>query len=327
MDLDYFSDVLRRSAFADGLDGVRAVAVAVSGGADSMALLCLLADWARGTDVVVHALTVDHGLRVEAAAEAAQVAAWCADLGVSHAVLRWDADKPEAAVQEQARAARYGLMAGYCADHGVEALFLGHHRDDQAETVLFRLAKGSGLKGLGGMRAVQDRDGLLLMRPLLEVDKVDLVALCAARGQGFVDDPSNLDENYARVRLRKAADVLAEEGLTAKRLGVTAARLSRADEALDVLAVRAFDDVVNLESNRIVFKLLRWREQPEEIALRLLLRGFSHLRGGQDYLPRMEKIESLCTDLLCGESFRKRTLGSLIFERDDARGEIVIIRE
>ena len=325
MNHDQFSEILEWPVFAGELDGAQAVAVAVSGGADSMALLLLLAEWARGRDVAVHVLTVDHGLRAEAAVEADQVAAWCAGLdGVSHHILRWEGEKPEVALQEHARAARYGLMEAYCAAQGIGALFLAHHRDDQAETVLFRLAKGSGLKGLGGMRPVARRGDVVLMRPLLDVTKEDLIAVCEARGQDYVSDPSNEDEAFARVRLRQSMAVLAEEGLTAKRLSVTAMRLARAEDALEVMVDGVWSEVLIKNSGSVVLKIGLLQGQPEEIAVRLIICVIERLGAERDYLPRMKKIEDLVAALRCDNDFRKRTLGGLIFERDAAAGEIII---
>ena len=316
------------------LEGEKALAVAVSGGPDSMALAFCLRRWAEGLNQapVLHFLTVDHGLRSESAEEAENVQAVCGtllgDLGRHH-ILRWEGEKPQASLQEAARRARYDLMAGYCAVQGIRCLFLAHHMDDQAETLLFRLAKGSGLDGLSGMRPVQAYgDDLMSLRPFLRVGKDELVQTCVGNGVDYVRDPSNENERFARVRLRRSREVLEEEGLSAKRLAVTARRLERARDALDVLSRSVFENnTIELKTNRIVFNFNGLIGQPEEIVLRCLLMGFAHLRPDADYMPRFEKIEAMLGDLLRCEGFRKRTLDGGICELESKAGHLILRHE
>lgn len=304
---------------------VRHIAVAVSGGPDSLALLKLLSDFGFECD----ALIVDHGLRdgsdYESSAVAVQISGW---KGVNAHLLTWR-DGADSRIQEEARHARYGLMAAHCSEHGLRYLFLGHHMDDQAETFLFRLAKGSGLDGLASIQGVQEYSNeLTLVRPLLDFPKKDLIKFCQEHAIDFVVDPSNTSEEFARVRLRKSAEILAEEGLTAKRLSVTARRISRARNALESLTEQAFEaTVLENNSNRIVYSLPVFRDAVEEIGFRLILKAIKVLKPDQMYLPRMEKIEILFADLVNSAEFRKRTLGGLIFERRDKKGCIVIERE
>ncbi|MEZ5814170.1 MAG: tRNA lysidine(34) synthetase TilS [Alphaproteobacteria bacterium] len=310
------------NALGLGWSGVSKIAVAVSGGPDSMALCRLLGGWAVERGIEVHALTVDHSLRAESGDEALRVGGWLGGWRqVRHAVLRWDAPV-QSAVQEEARRARYGLMAEYCRAHGIGHLFLAHHADDQAETVLFRLAKGSGLDGLAGMQALQVYDeGLVLVRPLLGFAKDDLTGFCEAEGISYIEDPSNENESFARVRLRKSRDILEEEGLSSKRLNVTAKRLSRARKALDAMAEAAYKEaVLKKDADCIVFNLEVLLEHPEEIVLRCVLKAVGVFRPEADYAPRMEKVEALVEDFICGGTFRKRTLGGVVFERDDKGG-------
>jgi tRNA(Ile)-lysidine synthase len=308
---------------------VRGVAVGVSGGADSVALGACLARWCGQNDVRLHVLSVDHSLRAEAADEVAHVGRLAEGWGAHFEALKWEHDGAQVRVQEAARAARYELMGAYCRAHNIAHLCLGHHMDDQAETVLFRLCKGSGLDGLGGMRAVHVLDsGLRLVRPFLAVDKTDLVRFCEEHDVRYIDDPSNDDAYYARVRLRAAREVLDGEGLTSKRLAVMARRLSRAREALDDMALRLYEEVLlNLNSERSVFKLKSLREAPAEIALRCVLKAIEHFRVDADYQPRFEKVEVLFDDLMAEAPFRKRTLGGVVFERDDTLGHIVLSDE
>lgn len=292
------------------------VALAVSGGPDSMALCALMHEWAKPRDIALHFLSVDHGLRPEAADEAAFVSGIVGDWG-KHVTLRWDVPADlDSKIQEEARRARYDLMAEYCAAHEVRHLFLAHHIDDQAETVLFRLAKGSGLDGLCGMAARQEHDsGLFLCRPLLPISKDQLIRVCEASGLEYINDPSNKNENFARVRLRAAKEVLESEGLTSKRLLVTSQRLRRAQEALDYytdeLKTQA---LLEKDTKCIEYKLQALTEKPFEIIVRLVLQCFDELACKREYAPRMEKVEALVHDLMNEGGFRKRTLGGLIFE-------------
>ena len=332
-------DALSQSKFNEIVDGLltgyascQAIAVAVSGGPDSMALCHLLAQWGNARSIDVHALSVDHGLRKESADEAEQVGVWLSALGVQHQVLRWDTPS-EKRVQEEARKARYAMMARYCAEHDIRALFLGHHMDDQAETVLFRLAKGSGLDGLVGMRAVQNYDeNLCLMRPLLNATKSDILDFCARSGISFVQDPSNESDQYSRVRLRRARSVLEEEGLSAKRLSVTARRLLRARNALDEIAKKTYEkNAVEINSKRVVFDVNALSTCPEEIVLRVILRGMEMFRHGANYAPRMERVEGLVSNLLGAmrdaQTFRKRTLGGVVFEYDHKKAHFILEKE
>ncbi len=207
--------------------------VAVSGGPDSVALLALLADWARGPGrPVLRAATVDHGLRAEAAAEAEEVAALCAGLGVAHETLRWLSSKPASGIQDAARRARYDLLAAAALRHGCTAIVTAHTLDDQAETLLMRLAHGSGPGGLAGMQPRSRRGAVDLVRPLLGIEKARLVATAERRGLPFTHDPSNADPRFERVRWRSLLPLLAEEGLGPARLGLFAARMARQEEAL-----------------------------------------------------------------------------------------------
>ncbi|MBA4335440.1 MAG: tRNA lysidine(34) synthetase TilS, partial [Methylobacterium sp.] len=217
--------------FSD-LAAERSLLVAVSGGPDSVALLALLADWSREPGrPILAAATVDHGLRADSAAEAQGVAALCARLGVAHRILRWEGDKPRSRLQERARAARYGLLAAEAENAGSAVVVTAHTLDDQAETLLMRMARGSGPSGLAGMRGRVVRDGTVLARPLLGVSKARLIATAHARGLAFVEDPSNGDPRFARARWRAVMPLLAAEGLDAERLSLLAGRLARLDEA------------------------------------------------------------------------------------------------
>ncbi|MGY6536514.1 MAG: tRNA lysidine(34) synthetase TilS [Pararhodobacter sp.] len=201
--------------------------VAVSGGGDSMALLVLAAE----AGVVGAVVSIDHGLRPEASEETGVVATLCAALGVTHTVLRWHHDG-HGNLQAAARAGRRALIAEWAQKRGLAGVFLGHTLDDQAETVLMRLARGSGVDGLGGMAEATTVDGVPFLRPFLSVSRASLRAELTARGIGWCEDPSNRDARFARVRAREALAALAPLGLDAAGLARTATRMQRVRQAL-----------------------------------------------------------------------------------------------
>jgi len=217
--------------------------LAVSGGPDSVALMRLFARLARQRlrcDVEV--ATVDHGLRPASRGEAETVGVWARECGFTHAILPWEGEKPSSRIQERARAARYALLAARARKIDAGTLVTAHTLDDQAETVLMRMAHGSGLSGLAAMRALTRRDGLALARPFLSLAKARLVATCEANAWPYLLDPSNTDPRFARARLRKLRAALAAEGLTASRLAKLAERAASAEEALEAAAEAAFAD-------------------------------------------------------------------------------------
>ncbi|WP_164547678.1 tRNA lysidine(34) synthetase TilS [Bosea sp. Tri-49] len=215
----------------------------MSGGPDSVALLALLAEWAARGRPRLLAVTVDHGLRPEAAEEALMVALLCAGLGVEHRTKRWLGHKPQTGLQEKARAARYALLTEEAQAFGAAAIVTRPYPRRPGRDLADPYAAGSGLAGLAGMAARSSVNGVVLARPLLGVEKARLVATCEARGLSFVRDPSNDDPRFARIRWRGLLPELAQDGLTAERLGQLARRLARADEALDAFAVRALGDL------------------------------------------------------------------------------------
>lgn len=329
--------ILNEQEFSEKLAGIRdfaaekAVAVAVSGGPDSMALCWLLSRWAAQNDVTVHAFTVDHGLRAESADEARQVGAWVNGWPrVTHRILTWEGAKPEARILEEARAARYNLMAEAMKETGCHSLFVAHHRDDQAETFLIRLAKGSGLDGLSGMRTLQSMEGGqgVLVRPLLDVSKDDIIQMCDANKISYVNDPTNKNEKYLRPRLRAAKEALEEEGLSAKRLAVTARRLARAKEALDDMAQDLF--VMAMKEERddgFLFDYRMLHTAHEELVLRVCLKAMDSIRHEADYGPRMERLESLLERILKDSLFKSATLGGCLFAIDRKNGTLWIGKE
>jgi tRNA(Ile)-lysidine synthase len=244
------------------------VGIAVSGGPDSLALLLLAAQSRPGA---VEAATVDHALRPESRAEAEFVAEVCARLGVPHRILTvsWGA-KPESALQERARLMRYRLLGEWALERGLSALVTAHHLDDQAETLLMRLARGAGVRGLAGMRRVArtPETEVALIRPLLGWRHSDLEAICAAAGLDPVQDPSNHHERFERVRTRRA--LAQADWLDPKALAASAGHLAEAERALDWAADVEWRRGVTVNGGEIVY---RPADVPPEIRRRIVRRA------------------------------------------------------
>ncbi|MGB8314231.1 MAG: tRNA lysidine(34) synthetase TilS [Aestuariivirga sp.] len=213
------------------LQGERQIALAVSGGSDSMALLRLAVRWG-GRSVKICVLTVDHGLRPEAAAEAAKVADWCAGMELEHYTLRWDGPKPKTGLQARARVARYDLLSKWCKANSVTFLLTGHTVDDQAETVMMRQARTDTAESLAGIWETADWGGVKLFRPLLGQSRADLQAYLSAIGQPWIDDPSNRDRRFERVRVRETLANVTAPVQRKMELADIAARAGRATRAL-----------------------------------------------------------------------------------------------
>jgi tRNA(Ile)-lysidine synthase len=314
--LEHLFEVLNRAS---------GIVAAVSGGPDSTALMHLLARWhAAGSRPPVHVATVDHGLRPEAAEEAAFVAREAAALGLPHRILTWTGDKPRTGIQEAAREARYRLLVDYAHEVGASHLATAHTLDDQAETVMMRLARGSGLSGLAGMRRETDRHGIPHVRPLLDWPKATLLDLCRGCGWRYVDDPSNADERYARVRWRRLMPLLAAEGLDAERLARLAERVAQADEALDLKAQEALERAGPvLEGGNLSFQAGILANEPFEIALRIMERAIATTGLENNRLHRLEACtERLREAVRAGEALNLTIAGALV--RLDRSGPISI---
>ena len=301
------------------VSGQKTIAVAVSGGGDSLALAVLLSDWCGVRDIGIHAITVDHGLRPEAAAEARYVAKILKPLGIKHRTLLWEGDKPKTRIQEAARDARYRLMAEYCRSKKIAYLFVAHHGNDQIETILFRMAKGTGLDGLAGMRPVQEMDnGLVLVRPLLPVSHDELLDTLRARKIDWIEDPSNENEKYARVRIRNIIDVLAKEGLTPERMAALSSRLSSSIEMIDYFIDKEYKNIILYkDSKRIEVNYNDFLGLPDEAKTRILKQVIADLHPSKKYPARLEDIDRLVARLgeRSGENFKGATLGGCIFKK------------
>jgi len=307
----------------DDLHSAPALVIAVSGGPDSTALLVLAARWraARKQGPALLAVTVDHGLRPESAREARAVKRLAGKLGVRHRTLHWTGSKPETALQEEARRVRYQLLAAAARGAGAPCVLTAHTLDDQAETVLLRMARGSGLSGLGAMarqtllpvtglhttgatdkKAAISKSAIFLVRPLLDLPKARLIATLAAMGISFVDDPTNRDPRFTRPRLRDLMPALAAEGLDARRLALLARRLRRADATIEAAVEAATAAVTETPLDTRSGTSLGKRGPfsmdaeklcglPAEVALRVLGRAIT--QAGDEGPLQLGKLEAL----------------------------------
>ena len=263
--------------------------VAVSGGPDSLALLILAAEARAGR---VEAATVDHALRAESSAEAEMVGRVCQRLGVPHAILTadWD-ERPETAIQEKARAMRYRLLDDWARQRDLDAILTAHHLDDQAETLLMRLARGAGVKGLAGMRPAGR-----VVRPLLGWRHSELEAVCAAAGIEPARDPSNDDEQFERVRIRKS--LAASDWLDPLALAASAAHLAAADEALDWATELEWARAVTEHGDFLTYAPA---DAPSEIRRRVIRRAILSLATEGDAELRGRELDQLLATLAKGE--------------------------
>lgn len=273
------------------------LAVAVSGGADSLALALLADRWAREHGGRVTALTVDHGLRPGSRAEAAQVDDWLAARGIGHRVLEWTGAKPVTAIQARARAARHALLGDWCRGAGVLHLLLAHQREDQAETLLLRLAGGSGPDGLAGMSAVVEGPAARMLRPLLGVSRAQIEDYLVALGQDWIEDPSNRDPRFARVRVRAGMSGLSRAGITAATLAEAANRFAEARVALEAATAALLARAVALRpAGYATLSVDELLAAPVEIGTRAVARTLAAV-GGRAHPPAFDKVRRVLAAL------------------------------
>jgi tRNA(Ile)-lysidine synthase len=303
-------------ALFDDFSNTRKILLAVSGGPDSTALLVLVAKWrakrASGPELI--AATIDHKLRAASKNEAKMVAKLAAKLGIAHHILEWKGKKPITGVQEAARDARFLMFSKLAKETGADTLMTAHTRDDQAETVLHRMGRGSGIGGLAGIRRKHVRDGLKLARPFLDVPKARLVATLKKLRIPFATDPTNKDTKYLRARLRKLAPLLAKEGITSANLALMAKRLARANAALNRLADEAaFALRVDRAEGRS-FEARGFFLMPEELGVRMLRSAID--AEGIEGPAELAKVEALYDGLveahLAGGTLKRTLAGALV---------------
>ena len=315
----------------------RHVVLAVSGGVDSMAMLHLAAEWRAArlsstpanTAPILSVVTVDHGLRSGSAVEAAGVCALAQRLGCEHTTLHWMDSKPVTGIQAAARAARYRLIIAHLEARGLDAVATAHTSDDQAETFLMRLARGSGVDGLAGMQACTSFGPVTLLRPMLQFSKQDLIATLKASGGTWFEDPSNEKKEFERVRLRHMRENFEAAGLSNRKIALSARRLGRARQALDEVTASYLEPAPNgLRIDALGYAELHWSwltRLPEEIRLRILARLICAIGGSEETVP-MSGLEAM-TEGAGWKSPVGHTLAGAVLSAGHEPGCVVIARE
>lgn len=299
----------------------RVMGVAVSGGSDSLALLYLLREFCGLHSIELHAVTVDHQLREEGAQEAETVAAHCETLGVKHHTLVWDNWTGEGNLQKAARDMRYQKMADWAVEHDINTIAMAHTADDQAETVLMRMARSAGVDGLSGMQPRTLRNGITWVRPLLKTRRQALQTYLKQQHIEWSSDPSNEDERFDRIKARKALQLLSELGINQDVLTEVAEHLSEARKALDWQTFLTAKDIVRVEAGAVMIDGTGLRLQPDEVQRRLLVRAIKWV-GGSVYPPRRAAVADAMTALQEGQA---RTLDGCHVRRIAAK--IWVFRE
>ena len=277
-------------------DPPRAIGVAVSGGSDSLALLHLLHSFAQDHGIKISVATVNHGLRPEAAGEAAMVAAICARLGLSHHTLDWKDWDRSGNLQGEARKARYGLLAHWGRQLGIDCIALGHTMDDQAETFLMRVGRRAGVDGLAAMPHRFEREGMQWVRPLLQARRLDLRDYLSAQNVDWVDDPSNDDDRFDRVRTRKALSILSELGIDADAISDVSQNLWAVKDALQHQMLTISREIVTVRAGAVAIDEKALAAQHPELRRRLIVHALKWVNGAY-YAPRSSAVMSVLDTL------------------------------
>ena len=274
--------------------------LAVSGGSDSLAMLHLIAQVAPDMACTVQAITIDHGLRAEAADEAAYVGRICAGLGVAHSTVKWDHAETLGNLMDRARRARYALMADWARTSGIGHVAVAHTMDDQAETVLMGLARAAGIDGLSGMRSTWREGRIVFTRPFLDVSRADLRSYLTRKGIAWIDDPSNTDGRYQRIKARRALAALAPVGITAERLARVASNLDFARSALAGYTAEIAADLVTEVAGGLQIRREQYSFQSVEMQRRLLIAALRWVSGAT-YAPRATAVGNVELAIVTGK--------------------------
>ena len=302
------------------------IALAVSGGPDSTAMMQIAALSKKLKNSNVTVIVIDHGLREESKNEANIVCKNAKLLGFKFKILKWNGVKPKTRVQEIARKTRYKLMTSWCKKKGIEKLFLAHHLDDQVETFLMRLGKGSGVDGLAVMDFVTETSSLKLVRPFLEIPKTRFIEILGITNLEWISDPSNFNSDYKRSRIRKILPILSKEGINSKQIGLVIKRMRSAKDALNsqtnTLLKKYLSNVDNVAYflNKEFFK----DTKEKEILLRALEKIFMNI-SGSIYPPRRNKLENILSWILENNNVKAKTLTGVVVRK--RKSEFIFYRE
>ena len=302
------------------------IAIAVSGGVDSMVLMNLAKESDFLNDKNVFILVVDHGLRAESKQEAKFVKNEAKKLGFPTRILKWKGSKPNKRIQEEARNKRYSLLINFCRENNINNLYLAHHLDDQIETFLFRMFRGSGLQGLTSFSSSYERNGLTLIRPLIDTPKSELISYARRKKINWVEDPSNKNQKYDRVKLRKVLPLIYKEGFDKKVFLKSVKKLRLANQALDQITKEFVLQYVIINKNISVFiKQELFLTAPEDVQLRVLQNTIRIFSGERYYSPNYLKILNLMNWARNDNDISAKTLGGTIFRK--RKGGLILYKE
>lgn len=282
--------------------------VAVSGGADSLALTYLLSSWAKINAKNIIAITVEHGLREDSLAEAEYVSELMKKENIEHHILKWDGKKPEANIEDIAREVRYSLLIEFCKSRNIENIFVGHHKYDQVETFLMRLQRGSGLDGLSSMEEVSSREDINIIRPLLSLKPELFKQYLNSKNIEWKEDYSNQDEKFLRVKIRKNMDILSTLGISSDKIYKAAKALSSTKDFIEEEVSKFCKNNIEFVSPfvaKIDFDVIR--EAHREMLFRVLSNLIKKI-GDSKYIPRADDVLRICSSIKKGEK-QSRTLG------------------
>jgi len=301
------------------------IAIGVSGGSDSLALVLLANSWAK---MPIVAITVDHKLRKESEYEAQQVSRWLEKYNIQHHILNWEGDKPDSNIQSNARDARYKLMTEFCKANKIKNLLIAHNKEDQAETLLIRLMRGSGLEGLCGMSDEVIINQTRTLRPLLDTKKEDLRSYLRSLRQGWVEDPSNENDKFTRVQVRNFIKSSPEPDLLVSRLVNTCSNLQKSNNYISEKISQEMAKIVDIKpEGYCILDIKEFKSLHEESAVKILSKLIKYT-GGDYYKPRYEKICNLYEKITSGEY--NATLGGCeIFQskKQSEENKLLIVKE
>ncbi len=295
------------------LKGIK-IAAAVSGGSDSMALCALLNRFVKEYDGKLDCITIDHQLRDDSSSEAIRVGKILKTLNINHKIIPWEGAKPKSNLQEEARLARYNLLTDYCHKHGILYLSTGHQKNDQAENFIIRADHGSGIYGLSGIPKLGKFNKIKIIRPLLDFKKEELQDFLRSQNIEWIEDPSNQNEKFTRVKIR---NILNQYPEWIDKLATVSENLSRAKDCIEYLLNKAIDEFVDFQPGYTSINLEGFNNLPQEIRFRMLTK-LLQLIGTNLKPARGERIENLLAKIAKGNSFKASTLsGCLIYRKKD----------
>lgn len=273
------------------------IAVAVSGGSDSLALTLLSSFWAKENNVEAVAITVDHNLRKNSAKEALLVNKWLQKYKINHTILTYNGEIPTSNIEAVARQYRYQMLFDYCKKNKIKYLFVAHNADEQRETFFLNLSRGSGVYGLCGMQKIQQRNEITIVRPMLCFTKDEIKAYLKSLKQKWVEDPSNKDNKYKRVRIRKLKKLIDTLELSNERISNTLENMKRARDAIDFFVNDLIEkSIIESKNESLLLKAELFQTYPEEVVIRAIAKIFQNL-SGKDYPPRFENLENIYTKI------------------------------